>query len=215
MFGLFATRGFKDYVAEAKRILRKNWTGAYTRPSPGLYPHQWNWDSAFIAIGNAHYDQKRARQELISLFSQQWPNGMLPQIIFNPDTLGHYFPEPDFWQVPGGRLTSGITMPPLHATACRHIYESATDGEAAKDFLRFMFPSLMALHRYLYRERDPDESGLVYIRHPWESGIDNSPAWDQPLEKIVVDKTTLPPYKRKDLKHGLSLIHISEPTRPY
>jgi len=203
MFGLFVTRGFKDYVAEAKRILRKNWTGAYTRPSPGLYPHQWNWDSAFIAIGNAHYDQKKARQELISLFSQQWSNGMLPQIIFNPDTLGHYFPEPDFWQVPGGRLTSGITMPPLHATACRHIYESATDGEAAKDFLRFMFPRLMALHRYLYRERDPDESGLVYIRHPWESGIDNSPAWDVPLKGITVDRETLPRYERKDLQHGI------------
>jgi mannosylglycerate hydrolase MGH1-like protein/uncharacterized protein DUF547 len=203
MHGLFATKGFKEYVKAARRVLKVNWTGAYTRPSPGLYPHQWNWDSAFIAMGNAHYNQKRARQELKSLFAHQWPNGMVPQIVFNPKALGHYFPEPDFWQAPEGRLTSGITMPPIHATACRHIHESARDGGGAKDFLSFMFPRLMAHHRYLYRERDPDGSGLVYIRHPWESGLDNSPAWDEPLKRIRVDGKILPGYERKDLKHGV------------
>ncbi len=203
MLGIFSTKGFKDHLKAARHVLRANWTGDYTKPSPSLYPHQWNWDSAFIAMGNAHYDQKRARQELTSLFAQQWPNGMLPHIVFNPNALGHYFPEPDFWQVPEERPTSGVTMPPLHATACRHIYESAKDEDSARNFLEFMYPKLMALHRYLYRERDPDASGLVYIRHPWESGLDNSPAWDEPLKKIRVDKKTLPEYKRKDLKHGV------------
>ena len=203
MLGLFATKGFKDYVGAARQVLRANWTGAYTRPSPSLYPHQWNWDSGFIAMGYAHYDQKRARRELASLFAQQWPNGMLPHIVFNPEALGHYFPEPDFWQVPDGRPTSGITMPPLHATACRHIYAAAEDGDAAGDFLRSMYPKLMALHRYLHRERDPDGSGLVYIRHPWESGLDNSPAWDEPLKRIQVRKEKLPAYERKDLEHGV------------
>jgi hypothetical protein len=203
MFGLFATKGFKDYVKAAQQVLRTNWTGAYTKPSPGLYPHQWNWDSAFIAIGNSHHDQKRARQELKSLFAHQWPNGMVPQIVFNPKALGHYFPEPDFWQAPDGRLTSGITMPPIHATACRYIYENAHDGTGARNFLEFMYPRLMALHRYLYRERDPEVSGLVYIRHPWESGLDNSPAWDKPLKEIRVDREALPSFERKDLKHGV------------
>jgi hypothetical protein len=203
MLGLFATKGFKDHVGAARQVLRANWTGAYTRPSPSLYPHQWNWDSGFIAMGYAHYDQKRARRELASLFAQQWPNGMLPHIVFNPEALGHYFPEPDFWQAPDGRPTSGITMPPLHATACRHIYAAAEDGDAAGDFLRFMYPKLMALHRYLHRERDPDGSGLVYIRHPWESGLDNSPAWDEPLKRIQVRKEKLPAYERKDLEHGV------------
>lgn len=203
MFGLFATKGFKEYVKEARQVLKGNWTGEYTRPSSNLYPHQWNWDSAFIAIGNAHHDQRKAQQELKSLFAHQWPNGMVPQIIFNPKVLGHYFPEPDFWQVPDGRLTSGITMPPLHATACWHIYENAKDRAGARDFIEYMYPKLMALHRYLYRERDPDVSGLVYIRHPWESGLDNSPAWDKPLKRIRVDRKTLPSYERKDLKHGI------------
>lgn len=134
MLRLFSTKGFKHHAKAARQVLRANSTGAYTRPSPGLYPHQWNRDSGFIAIGYAHYDQKKARRELTSLFAQQWPNGMLPHIVFNPEALGHYFPEPDFWQVPDGRPTSGITMPPLHATACRHIFTVPNYDMTREDF---------------------------------------------------------------------------------
>ena len=178
-------------MRQAKKILKSNWSGSYTKPSPGLYPHQWNWDSAFIAMGYAHYNQKRAMKELRSLFENQWENGMVPQIVFNREALGHYFPEPDFWQVPGGRLTSGITMPPLHAVACLHIYKHAGLRQKARNFLEDLFPKLLALHRYLYAFRDPEKSGLVYIRHPWESGLDNSPAWDGPLRSMVVKKEDL------------------------
>jgi len=190
-------------VKEARKILDGNWTGRYTRPSPGLYPHQWNWDAGFIAIGYAHYNEDRAMGEIASLFRHQWENGMVPQIVFNPKALGNYFPEPDFWQVPGGRLTSGITMPPLHATACLRIYQHAKNRRRAHDFLKDMYPKLMASHRYLYLHRDPEGTGLVYIRHPWESGLDNSPNWDRPLKNIHVDKTKLPPYEPKDLAHGV------------
>jgi len=203
LFGDYSTRGFKEYVKVAKGILEDNWTGSYTKPSPGLYPHQWNWDSGFIAIGYAHYDQKKAQQEILSLFEHQWPNGMVPQIVFNPRALGNYFPEPDFWQAPDGRLTSGITMPPVHATACLHIYRKAKNKMLAKDFLKTMFPRLLASHQYFYRDRDPDHSGLVYIRHPWESGLDNSPAWDEPIRRIDINKKKLPRYERKDLMHGV------------
>jgi thiol-disulfide isomerase/thioredoxin len=203
MLSYFSTRGFRNYIKLAKQILDGNWIGSYTRPSPSLYPHQWNWDSGFIAIGYAHYNQDRAEQEILSLFENQWPNGMLPQIVFNPQALGHYFPEPDFWQVPDGRPTSGITMPPLHAIACWHIYEEAQDKKRAHDFLKRMFPRLMSSHRYFYVSRDPKRTGLVYIRHPWESGLDNSPAWDDPLRAIQMDKTKLPSYARKDLQHGV------------
>lgn len=203
MLGLTYTRGFKEYVRKAKRILDKNRAGSYTKPSSSLYPHQWNWDSGFIAIGYAQYDQKRAQQEILSLFQHQWPNGMVPQIVFHAGSLGNYFPEPDFWQVPDGRLTSGITMPPMAAIACLQIYSKAKNKALAKDFLKKMFPKLLASHGYFYRDRDPDQSGLVFIRHPWESGLDNSPAWDMALGRINIDKNKLPEYERKDLKHGV------------
>ncbi|MBW2641864.1 MAG: DUF547 domain-containing protein [Deltaproteobacteria bacterium] len=71
------------------------------------------------------------------------------------------------------------------------------------EFLKELFPKLLASHKYFYRHRDPEKTGLVYIRHPWESGLDNSPNWDKPLRNIEIDKSKLPSYKRKDLKHGI------------
>ncbi|UCF30531.1 MAG: DUF547 domain-containing protein [bacterium] len=200
-------RIFDKYLDRAKGVLRNNWTGSYTKPSPNLYPHQWNWDSGFIAIGKSHYDTRAAIAELDSLFAGQWANGMLPQIIFNPEVLGHYFPEPDFWQAdrsphcPRDRITSGITMPPIHAVAVEHIYDHATQRKDVLPFLRRIYPRLLSLHQYLYRERDPMDEGLVYIRHPWESGVDNSPAWDGSLKAIPVDRHALPSYSRRDLDH--------------
>lgn len=41
----------KDLIAGAKEILEMNNRGNYTQPAHGLYPHQWLWDSCFIAIG--------------------------------------------------------------------------------------------------------------------------------------------------------------------
>lgn len=203
MLELFAATGFRAYLKRARQVLDRNWTGGYTKPSPSLYPHQWNWDSAFIAIGYAHYDQKRAQRELMALFSHQWENGMVPQIVFNPEALGNYFPEPDFWQAPGGRPTSGITMPPLHAISALHIYRHARDRAGARGFLKAIYPKLKASHQYFYEQRDPKREGLAYIRHPWESGLDNSPNWDQPLAAIGIDKARLPKYQRRDLGHGV------------
>jgi hypothetical protein len=196
-------------IEKAKNILNSNWTGTYTKPSPYLYPHQWNWDSGFIAIGYSRYHQQRAQAEIRSLFNAQWKNGMVPHIVFNPDVLGSYFPEPDFWQVwkskaaPKEKLTSGITMPPVHATACRSIFENAKDKKEAERFLKEMFPKLKKSHEYFYRYRDPKSEGLVYIRHPWEWGMDNSPIWNQPLESIPLRKDDLPAFTRKDLKKGI------------
>ncbi|UCG39611.1 MAG: glycoside hydrolase, partial [bacterium] len=200
-------RIFERYEARARKILDDNWTGSFTRPSSGLYPHQWNWDSGFIAIGRSHYDTQGAISEIESLFAGQWQNGMVPQIVFDPDALGHYFPEPDFWQVerspsaPRGIPTSGITMPPIHAVAVEAIWDNASRKREVRAFLESIFPRLMDLHDYLYRERDPGRTGLVAIRHPWESGIDNSPAWDEPLRSIRIQPDLLPPYRRLDLEH--------------
>jgi hypothetical protein len=59
--------------------------GSWTRAAPELYPHQWSWDSAFIAIGLAHLDVRRAALELRTLFAHQWATGKVPHIVFNPE----------------------------------------------------------------------------------------------------------------------------------
>jgi hypothetical protein len=63
-------------MKKAKTVLDGNWNGKYTVPTHGLYPHQWNWDSGFIAIGYSHFNTRRAMSELTHLFNAQWKNGM-------------------------------------------------------------------------------------------------------------------------------------------
>ncbi len=43
-------------------------------------------------------------------------------------------------------------------------------------------------HEWFIKFRDPNKTGLVSILHPWESGYDNSPIWDEPMSNILVDK---------------------------
>src|SRR5699024_4160314 len=72
-------------INNAKRTLAKIWTGVFSKPSRSMYPHQWSWGSAFISIGYAHFNQKRAENELALLFKGQWKNGMVPPFVFNED----------------------------------------------------------------------------------------------------------------------------------
>lgn len=189
----------RKLLSKAKNILENNWRGEHTIPSPRLYPHQWSWDSAFISIGYAHYHQDKAQKELLSMFEGQWANGMLPHIIFR--YRGNYFPGPEFWHTELSPHapeinTSGITQPPVHAIAAWYVYAKVRDKKSVKGFLEQIFPKILAFHRYLLTKRDPENSGLVTIFHPWESGLDNSVRWDEALARISPD--TAPHYQRID-----------------
>ena len=188
----------------AAAVLDANWTGHATRASARLYPHQWSWDSACIAIGYSRWNQVRAQSELRSLFAGQWLNGLLPHIRFAPGA--RYFPGPEFWQThvselaPSEPATSGIVQPPVHATAAWEVFRRAQDAEEAKRFLRELHPKLVAWHAYLYRERTRGDDGLVEIWHPWESGMDNSPLWDAALARISPPPDAIPEYQRVDVE---------------
>ena len=180
----------------AVRVLVANWAGDHTVPSRRLYPHQWSWDSAFVAIGNARWSPRRARNELTALFGAQWADGRVPHIVFNPHVPeGSYFPGPGFWDVraPCGTATSGIVQPPVHAQAAWEVH--CADPDPA--FLRAIYPRLVAQQRFLRAARRSSD-GLVSIVHPWESGMDNSPAWDIPLSAV---KTGPIGARRRDLAH--------------
>lgn len=205
--GRHLTKDDASLVEAALAVLDANWMGAATLPSPNLYPHQWSWDSAFIAIGLVRVDQARAESELRSLFAGQWTNGLLPHIVFSGDR--EYFPGPDFWGTDGAMpapehpRTSGIVQPPVHATAAWHVYCHALDKRRALRFLEELMPRLVAWHEYLYRERTRDGQAIVEIWHPWESGMDNSPLWDGPLARIAPAAEEIPAYERTDLRVAL------------
>ncbi|BBC96138.1 MGH1-like glycoside hydrolase domain-containing protein [Streptomyces griseofuscus] len=194
----------------AARVLDANWTGASTVPSRGLYPHQWSWDSAFIAIGLRHLSPLRAQTELETLLAAQWTDGRVPHIVFNPSVpLDAYFPGPDFWRsTTAGRAagaprtvqTSGIVQPPVHALAAWLVHRADPGLSHARGFLARVYPRLAAWHRYLLRRRDLGGGGLVSVVHPWEQGMDNSPCWDAPLARI--DPAPARSFRRADLDHG-------------
>jgi hypothetical protein len=195
----------------ARDVLDTNWTGRYTRPSQELYPHQWSWDSAFIAVGRSWHDAERARLELETLFEAQWQTGLVPSIVFDPTAPADaYFPGPDVWQsqrspaAPRGRPTSGITQPPIHARAALEVHRRAPADQSAVSlaWLERMYPLLVAQQRYLDSARDPRGTGLAAIVHPWESGLDDSPAWDRDFGRIEVPAGAVPPYQRRDLDHA-------------
>jgi hypothetical protein len=207
------SRGAKTsgMALRAAAVLRGNDMGGWTKAAPDLYPHHWSWDTGFIAVGLAHLDTGRAARELLTLFAYQWKNGKVPHIVFNPEAPPEsYFPGAEHWASagrfpdapPAPSYTSALCQPPTHAIGALRIWEVARgtdEEEVARDFLRGFYPKLVRWHHYLMTERDPEGSGLVTIYHPWESGTDNSPRWDQALHNVEVGD--LPPYARQDLNH--------------
>ncbi|MFI5713162.1 MGH1-like glycoside hydrolase domain-containing protein [Kribbella sp. NPDC051620] len=188
---------------DAARVLFGNWSGHSTVPSHSLYPHQWSWDSAFIAIGLRHLSPRRAQIELESLLGSQWTDGRIPHISFSPSVARDaYFPGPDFWQATtrGGVETSGIVQPPVHALAVLLTHAADPTESVRRNFLARTYPKLVAWHTYLRTRRDLGGRGLVAIVHPWESGMDNSPAWDDALARV--EPAPLDSFTRRDTDHA-------------
>ncbi|MFY1633804.1 MGH1-like glycoside hydrolase domain-containing protein [Solwaraspora sp. WMMB335] len=186
----------------ARAVLDANWSHNHTVPSRTLYPHQWSWDAAFISIGLARVNPQRAWQDLRSLFLAQWPDGRVPHIVFDPNVAERdYFPGPTFWQVPrlrpGHSDGTGIVQPPAHAIAVWEIYRRSPDDRSLAE-LRWFYPRLVAAQDYLLTCRDAGRGGLASIVHPWESGLDNSPAWDAALSAVPADLGVLAGRQRHD-----------------
>ncbi len=183
-----------DLDSRAQEILRANDRGGYTVPSPRLYPFQWNWDSAFTALGWAAFDQDRAWQELDTLFKAQREDGMVPHIVFWKDDPG-YFPGHAVWGTKGAPPASGITQPPVAASVVRWLGQSDVRPQA-QALCKALFGKLLRWHGWFFDYRDPQGQGLVTSIHPWETGRDNAPEWDRPL--AAVPKVAMPDYQRRD-----------------
>lgn len=193
-------------LRESVHVLLDNWHGHATVPAQGLYPHQWSWDSAFVALGLRHGAPRRAATELLSLFGAQWADGRIPHIAFNPAVHPDaYFPGPAFWRSSerNGHPpvdTSGLVQPPVHAVAALAVTDGL--GDRGPAFARRAYPALVAQHAYLRTRRAAGPAQLAAVVHPWETGMDNSPAWDAPLQAVPADHDLFQTYTRRDLDHA-------------
>lgn len=141
----------------------------YTVPSPEVYPYQWLWDSCFHAIALSYFDPIGARNELRSLFVHQYPDGMIPHMIFWKKLVRR-----PYFVVWKNKTRSAITQPPMIAYAAWEIHRKHPENA----FLEEIYEPMLKYYRYLIERRDPRDHHLVGIINPDESGEDNSPRFD-------------------------------------
>jgi hypothetical protein len=149
--------------AGARRVLEASWLEleGFCPPNPEVYPHQWLWDSCFHAIAWAALDDPRGVRELASCFEAQLASGFVPHMRYLGPT-GNRGPLPD---------RSSFTQPPVYAHAARVV--AAGGGDVGPELIGRIASGLEWLWRH---RRAPD--GLMYVVHPWETGTDDSPRWD-------------------------------------
>ena len=194
-----------ELISRGKKILYDNRLNGYTLPTKKLYPFQWNWDSGFVSIGFSRFDVNAAFTELNCLVKGQWDNGMIPHIVFHSENETTYFPNWDFWDVtvnkgaPKTTKTSGITQPPVLGFALEWLWNNHPNDKSVQDRIKTLYPKIVKSHSFWYNYRDPNDEGLVFIFHPWESGRDNSPLWDEPMNRIDLENADIPQYKRRDI----------------
>jgi hypothetical protein len=171
--------------AQALDVLAGNWRQGrlsdgtpygFTCPSPPRYRHQWYWDSCFHAIAWRHFRPERARQELRTLLRAGRLDGFIPHTTFWHDSAG--WRRAPFYatdSVRGSRATAHIQTP-LLALAWELVAAASPDDPG---FAHEGLNALRLHYDWLDRHRDPDRDGLISIIHPDESGLDDSPKYDQ------------------------------------
>jgi len=187
----------KETIKIAKEVLINNRRSGYTLPTNNeLYPAQWNWDSAFIALGYSYFNMEYAIEELEKLISGQWEDGMIPHILFH-DNDDSYFPNHKTWDCGNKVPSSGITQPPIIATIIKKIVDQNKLDKSQMKRMEIIIKKLKKYLDWFYNYRDTNKIGLAAIIHPWESGLDNSPIWDGPLDKVKIEENLK--YERRDL----------------
>ena len=188
----------KFVINKAKKTLLNNRRRGYTLPTNNkLYPAQWNWDSGFIALGYSYFNLNFALKEINTLLDGQWKDGMVPHILFH-NTKTNYYPNYTAWNCGNKIHSSGITQPPILATILKEILIKNKINKTQLSNIIKIIQKIRKYHEWFIKFRDPKKTGLVSILHPWESGYDNSPIWDEPMNKVKIEKNIK--YKRADNK---------------
>lgn len=133
-------------------------------PSLIHYVGAWQWDNYFHALAYRHIEPRLAQDQLRLLLDHQRDDGMIPDAIHDEGTVT--------------RLTypveADVTKPPLIAWAAWKLYEQ--DGD--REFLDEIYEPLVRWNDWWFEKNDVDGNGLCEYQHPFSSGLDDSPLWD-------------------------------------
>jgi hypothetical protein len=157
---------------EVRPLLEAAWrddaAGGFCVPNPATYPWQWLWDSCFHAVVWAHLGDDRAVRELRSALSTQGDDGFVPHLRYGDGP----FPHASLW---GRNEASTVTQPPMYGHA---VAELSRLGMPLDEELVWRAQRGV---EFLLHQRRRTAGGLVELCHPWESGCDDSPRWDDTM----------------------------------
>jgi hypothetical protein len=148
----------------------------FYRPALTKYSaSQWLWDSGWHMIAWSYRHPENTIAELRSMLKFQQPNGFIPQIIFWNTSRCSQIMRNLFLGYSNKECTP-LTQMPMLAYSVRALWNATQNKELLREFV----PKIV---KYLewWESRDHDDDGLVSIIHPWESGMDASPTYDQAL----------------------------------
>ncbi|MGB8645486.1 MAG: trehalase family glycosidase, partial [Anaerolineae bacterium] len=148
-------------------------------PSMIHYVGVWAWDAYFHALAYRHVDLKLAEDQLRVIFDHQRSDGMIPDAVHDEGAVFRF-------RLPHSLEETDVTKPPLAAWAALKLYE--TGGR--RDWLEEMYEPLVRCHRWWFDKNDDDHDGIVQYNHPYSSGLDDNPLWDEGMPVESPDLNT-------------------------
>jgi len=145
-------------------------------PSKSSYVGLWLWDNAMHALAFRHVDPHLARDQIRGMLLHQFPSGMLPDAVYDEgivSTIDH-------------PIIGEVTKPPILAWVALKLHETDPDIE----FLKEIYEPLVRVNGWWLHMNDDDGDGLAQYNHPYSSGLDDSPLWDQGMPVESPDLNT-------------------------
>jgi putative isomerase len=145
-------------------------------PSKLYYVGIWQWDALFHAIAYRYNFPQLAHDQIRVVLDHQAPNGMIPDAVHDEGLITHLdFP-----------VEADVTKPPLMAWASWKLYEGCQDIE----FIREVYEPICRWNAWWFDHNDLDQDGLCEYQHPFSSGLDDSPLWDEGMPVTSPDLNT-------------------------
>ncbi len=145
-------------------------------PSKLHYVGVWQWDAYFHALAYRYCDMALAKNQIRVVLDHQREDGMIPDAVHDEGTVTHLaFP-----------VEADVTKPPLLAWSAWKLYEA--DGD--REFLDEIYEPMVRWNKWWFAQNDQDNNGLCEYQHPFSSGLDDSPLWDEGMPVESPDLNT-------------------------
>jgi glycogen debranching enzyme len=110
------------------------------------------------------------------MLAHQLPDGMLPDAIYDEGVVSEI----------SHPIQARVTKPPILAWAAMKLYEQDKD----EDFIREIYPALCRWNTWWFQQNLDTHTGLAQYSHPYSSGLDDNPLWDEGMPVVSPDLNT-------------------------